>query len=195
MHFLAHLGFFLRVTLELAKTTSRRINSAGLSIIKKSESFRSKPYICPAGWWTYGYGSIWDPSGARVTKDTPPCTQQQATELLTRDVGIAERAVFRYVTVPIDDNQFSALVSFTHNLGSGALQRSTLCKRLNRGDRAGAAKEFEKWCFGGGRKLPGLAKRRLAEKQLFLSNFQDDQEFNDWFNSMWGMQNYLQLTR
>jgi lysozyme len=73
------------------------------------------------------------------------------------------------VTVPLNDNEFGALTSFTFNLGIGNLKSSTLLKKLNAGDRAGAADEFGKWVNAGGKPLPGLVKRRAAERALFLT--------------------------
>ena len=82
---------------------------------------------------------------------------------------MAERAVLRLITVPLSDGQFDALVSFTFNLGSGALQRSTLRRKVNRQEYEDAALEFGKWVWAGGRRLKGLINRRKAEAALFLS--------------------------
>jgi lysozyme len=83
------------------------------------------------------------------------------------DVQTAERAVLRLITVPLTDGQFDALVSFTFNLGAGALQRSTLRRKINRGDHANVPAEFRKWVWAGGRKLEGLVRRREAEAALY----------------------------
>lgn len=80
---------------------------------------------------------------------------------------IAERAVLRLISVPLTDGQFDALVSFTFNLGAGALQRSTLRRKMNRGEAEDVPAEFMKWVWAGGRKLKGLIKRRCAEALLF----------------------------
>ena len=96
-------------------------------------------------------------------------TPIEADELLVREVRHAERQVARLVTVAVTENQFSALSSFTFNVGGGAFQASTLRRRLNRGDIEGAAAEFPRWRYGGGRVLPGLVRRRAAERLLFLS--------------------------
>ena len=87
---------------------------------------------------------------------------------MKRDLSIAERGVLKQTKVPLTDNQFDALCSFVFNLGSGAFQSSTLRRRLNRGDYEGAANEFPRWVFAGGRKLKGLIKRRSDERLLFL---------------------------
>jgi GH24 family phage-related lysozyme (muramidase) len=86
-----------------------------------------------------------------------------------RDLAPREVAVSRLITVPLNQNQFDALVSFVFNLGSGALQCSTLRRRLNAGAYLEAADEFPKWVYAGGRKLKGLVRRREAERILFLS--------------------------
>ncbi len=97
------------------------------------------------------------------------CTQEQAEQWLQEDVQSAVDAVNRLVTVQLTQNQFDALVDFTFNLGSGNLQSSTLLRLLNAGNYAGAAGEFEKWDKAGGQALPGLLRRRQAERDLFNS--------------------------
>jgi lysozyme len=94
-------------------------------------------------------------------------TPEQAEALLRQDVQTAEQAVLRLITVPLTDGQFDALVSFTFNLGAGALQRSTLRRKVNRGDHAAVPAEFRKWVWAGGRKLQGLVRRRKAETKLY----------------------------
>jgi lysozyme len=91
----------------------------------------------------------------------------RAIELLEKDVASAERAVLRFIAVPLTDGQFNALVSFTFNLGSGALQRSTLRRKVNREEHADVPAELMKWVWAGGRKLKGLMKRRKAEIYLY----------------------------
>lgn len=94
-------------------------------------------------------------------------TAEEAEILLKADLQAAEAAVSRLVHVPLTQGQFDALVSFVFNLGGGRLAASTLLRRLNRKDYDGAAEQFSKWVFGGGKKLPGLIARREAERQLF----------------------------
>jgi len=91
----------------------------------------------------------------------------QAIELLEKDVASAERAVLRFITVPLTDGQFDALVSFTFNLGAGALQRSTLRRKVNREEHDDVPAEFMKWVWAGGSKLKGLVKRRKAEVKIY----------------------------
>jgi len=97
-------------------------------------------------------------------------TKEQASNLLKQDANLAEQAVGRFIRVALTDGQFDALVSFTFNLGSGALQRSTLRSKLNRKDYAGASREFSRWVWAGGRRLKGLVRRRHAEATLFAQN-------------------------
>ena len=96
-------------------------------------------------------------------------SQAEATDLLECDVQVAERAVLRLTTVSLTDGQFGALVSFTFNLGAGALQRSTLRSKVNRGEYGDIPSELAKWVWAAGRKLPGLVQRRHAEGLLYRS--------------------------
>ncbi|HZF55898.1 MAG TPA: type VI secretion system tip protein TssI/VgrG [Polyangiaceae bacterium] len=148
-----------------------RLNKAGLALIKKSEGFRSKPYVDPVGIPTIGYGTIKYPNGRAVRMSDPPISEARATKYLKRDARSRELAVIAMVKVPLNVNQFSALVSFAYNVGLGALQGSTLLKKLNAGKYNGAASEFMKWNKGtiGGKLvvLPGLTIRRAAERKLF----------------------------
>ena len=124
--------------------------------------------LCPAKVWTVGYGSTTGSDGGPVDPDMEPITEVHADALLGRDLETSERWVSRLVKKPISENQFSALTSYTFNVGCGALQRSTLRMKLNRGEYLGAADEFPKWRRAGGRILAGLVRRRAAERALFL---------------------------
>lgn len=141
----------------------RHITQDGLNLIKHFEGFEPEIYLDAAGLPTIGYGhlirSVEDFSGG--------ISEEEAETLLADDVQIAERAVLRLVKVPLTDNQFNALVSFTFNLGSGALQRSTLRRKVNREEHAEAPPEFMRWVWAGGRKLKGLIRRREAEATLY----------------------------
>lgn len=138
------------------------ISPAGLEMIKRFEGLRLTAYQCEAGRWTVGYGHTEDVhEGATITA-------HQADVMLEVDVSHFEAAVEGLLEVPVNQHQFDALVSFAFNLGSGALGRSTLLKKLNACDFAGAADEFGKWVYAGGRVSPGLVKRRAAERELFL---------------------------
>ena len=94
-------------------------------------------------------------------------TQAEATELLCKDVRIAERAVLRLISVPLTDGQFDALVSFTFNLGAGALQRSTMRRKVNRGQHEAVPAELMKWVWADGKRLPGLVRRRRLESNFY----------------------------
>ena len=146
----------------------RKVSDPGLILVKHYEGFSNEAYRCTASYWTIGYGAIWGINGRRVTEDHPNINEAQGGQLLKRDLSIAERGVLKQTKVPLTDNQFDALCSFVFNLGSGAFQSSTLRRRLNRGDYEGAANEFPRWVFAGGRKLKGLIKRRSDERLLFL---------------------------
>jgi|TARA_Y100001938_G_scaffold144387_1_gene218869 lysozyme len=140
----------------------------GLDLIKLYEGYSSSPYLCPAQHWTIGYGAIWGMDDKRVTEDHPDINEDQADYLLRRDVKKSEMAVLRHIRVPLEDGQFNALCSFVFNLGSGALQSSTLRRKINRGDYIGAANEFPRWVYAGGRRLKGLVRRREHERSMFM---------------------------
>ena len=145
-----------------------KCNEAGLQIIKVFEGFRSSPYKCSAGVPTIGYGSTRGFDRRPVKMSMGSITEDEAYKLLKRDIGSAERSVSRLIKVDLNDNEFSSLVSFVYNLGSGNLQNSTLRSKLNRDDREGASNEFPKWRRAGGKILKGLVLRREAERNLFL---------------------------
>jgi lysozyme len=134
----------------------------GLALIRKHEGLRFRAYRCPTGKVTIGYGHT------RTAKEGQVISKAAAESLLMEDVEDAEKIVDRLVNVPLNQNQFDALVSFVFNIGAGKFGSSTLLKRLNAGNYAGAAKEFSRWVFGGGVRLAGLANRRADEKTLFL---------------------------
>lgn len=140
-----------------------KLTDKGIELIKNSESCRLEAYLCPAQIPTIAYGKT------KGVKLGMKISQSQAEEFLRQDLAEFEEGVKKLVKVPLTDNQFSALVSFSYNLGLGALSKSTLLKKLNAKDYAGAATEFKRWVRGGGKVLPGLVKRRAAEKALFLS--------------------------
>ncbi len=140
----------------------RQTNNRAIELIKKFEGFSAFPYMCPAGYWTVGFGHRTIDKHTIISEDT-------AEKFLRYDLSYAERAVNKQITSALTENQFGALVSFVFNLGSGRLQSSTLRMKLNRGDYEGAANELMKWVKGGGRTLKGLVIRRQAERELFLS--------------------------
>jgi len=138
------------------------ISGNGLKIIKEFEGLKFKSYLCPAGVLTIGYGHT-----GKDVKPNQEISIEEAESLLIQDAVKFENAVNRLVKVEINQNQFDALVSFTYNLGEGNLGRSTLLKKINEKDFAGAAPEFMNWTKAGGKVLDGLKRRRKSEKELF----------------------------
>ena len=139
------------------------ISQTGIDLIKQFEGCKLEAYQCSAGVWTIGYGH----TGSDVTKGRK-ITQNDAESLLKQDLIVHCNNVLKLVKVKLNQNQFDALVSFEYNVGYGNLSSSTLLKLLNKGDYTGAAGQFEKWVYAGGKVLAGLQKRRKAEKELFL---------------------------
>lgn len=140
------------------------ISQKGIDLIKSFEGLELKAYKDSVGVVTIGYGS----TGPHVAMGQT-ITESQAETLLKSDVGRFEKGVEDLVTVPLNQNQFDALVSFSFNLGLGNLKSSTLLRKLNSLDYVGAANEIPRWDKAGGKVLKGLTRRRLAEKELFLS--------------------------
>ena len=139
-----------------------KTSDVGIELIKKYEGCVLKAYKCPSGVWTIGYGHTTGvKSGMKITKT-------QAVNYLKQDLSIYEKAVTDYVKVPLNQNQFDALVSFSFNCGVGALKTSTLLQKLNSSDYNGAANEFPRWNKSNGKVLNGLVRRRQEEKELFL---------------------------
>lgn len=141
----------------------RKINDAGLALVKEFEGLRLNAYQDIVGMWTIGYGHT---KGVRRGQSV---TSQEAEELLRGDLAEAEAGVENVVKVELSDNQFSALVSFAYNLGIGTLRRSTLLKQLNLGNYAIAAAQILRFDHAGGKKVAGLTRRRQAERALFLA--------------------------
>jgi len=141
---------------------SLRINDAGLDIIKESEGLRLEAYAA-GGRWYIGYGhSCTDCAGATIT-------EAQAEALLRDDVGVAEAAVKKRILVPVNENEFSAMVSLAYNIGSGNFAKSPVVARLNEGDRQGAADAFRIHNRAGYQVIEHLTHRREKERALFLS--------------------------
>ena len=149
-----------------------RVSNKGLKIIKACEGLYLKPYLCPGGIWTIGYGST-----RGVTRNTRSITKQQALVRLKMDVlNEAERPLKNLVCVTLNQNQYDALASFIFNIGQGNFRASTLRQKLNRGDYQGAANEFWKWRRARGKILPGLVKRREMEETLFITPVIDESQ-------------------
>ena len=148
-----------------------------LDLIKEFEGYlkrlndgtdRVKPYLCPAGVPTIGWGTTRYPDGRRVKLSDKPIDQATATRYLAHELTQDEAAFDRLTTVRLPPLSRGALVSFVYNCGAGAYKGSTLRKRVNAGRWADVPKELAKWKYGGGKVLPGLVRRRAAEAELFL---------------------------
>jgi len=141
-----------------------------VDLIKSFEGYFSKPYLCPAGVPTIGYGTILYPNGKRVSLRDEPCTELQAEEWLMYEVNMKARKVDAMTTDGVTQNQFDALVSFAYNLGEGALQKSTLLRKVNSNPNDESIKaEFMRWVNANGKKLGGLVRRRAAESDLYFT--------------------------
>jgi lysozyme len=141
-----------------------KTNEAGKRLIKSFEGCRLTAYKCPAGVWTIGYGETAGVHEGMVI------TQEQADQMFDSALARYEIPVMNVVAVPLNENQFSALVSLSYNIGNGAFGRSTLLRKLNESDYSAAAEQFLVWNKGGGKVLNGLTRRREAERALFLLN-------------------------
>ena len=147
---------------------SMSVSNKGVDLICEFEGKRLVAYDDGVGVWTIGFGTIKYPNGVRVKKgDT--CTLEQAKEYMRHDLIEFEYTVNSSVRVPLNQNQFDALVSLAYNIGSSAFKSSTLVKKLNTGDYQGAADQFNVWVNAGGKRMQGLVSRRDREKLLFLS--------------------------
>ena len=148
----------------------KTMSDAGITLIKKFEGFRARPYLCPASVATCGYGSTFYADGTPVKLSDPVVSQADAEVLLQGTLGQYEAAVNDSITQPLTQGQFDACVDFAYNCGAMAFRSSTLRKKINAGDMAGAALEFARWNKGGGVVLAGLVRRREAERLLFVGN-------------------------
>jgi lysozyme len=158
-----------------------KVSPAAIQMIKHHEGVRTKPYRCPALLWTVGVGHVIDPTHATVKyeerKNLPiPAgwdrilTMDEVDRILSQDLGRFERGVVRLCPAAVGNQGiFDSLVSFAFNVGLGNLQRSSLRMKTNRGELEEAADEFMKWTKAGGKVLPGLIKRRMEERALYLS--------------------------
>lgn len=133
--------------------------------VKRATPITAAPYICPAGFWTIGYGHLCKP-------DHSPITQDDAEVYLAQDLVTALNATLRYCPVLAiePEARLAAIVDFTFNLGAGRLQTSTLRRRINQRDWITAGQELRRWIYGGGKVLPGLVTRRKAEATWLLRN-------------------------
>ena len=132
------------------------------------EGFRSRPYICPAGWPTQGFGTVYKPDGTRVTMDDPPISKAQADEWLLSELRSSYGAGILKASPNLIKHPkvLAAAIDFAYNLGVARYRASTLRKRLEAEDWSGAKQQFMRWTKAGGRELPGLVRRRKAEVSL-----------------------------
>lgn len=149
-----------------------KTSDSGVALIKAHEGLRLEAYPDIGYGWdraTIGYGHTSQAGPPAVTRGMK-ITAADADAILRADLVKFEQAVAKAVKVPLTQSQFDALVSFTFNLGPGNLGKSTLLRKLNAGDYAGAAAEFPKWNKSNGKVLAGLTRRRADEQALFLSS-------------------------
>jgi lysozyme len=145
----------------MKESSVRRINEAGLVLIKKHEGLSLRAYRCPAGALTIGYGHTGEVEEGDVI------TESEAEDLLRKDLRTFETGVGQMVAVALNDNQFSALVSFSFNIGLGAFARSTLLSLLNRGWYEQVPAQLMRWSRAAGKNLAGLGRRRRDEAILW----------------------------
>jgi len=137
-------------------------------LCKRFEGFRAKPYLCPAGIPTIGYGSTYYADGKKVTLNDSSISQEAANALLMSELqhtyllGVLKNCPI----LATDERKCNAIVDFCYNLGVGRLQTSTLKRKINAQDWDGAKEQLMLWTKGGGKVLPGLLKRRQAEVTL-----------------------------
>lgn len=148
--------------------TDRALDIA-VDLIAREEGFRSEPYLDVAGIPTIGYGFTYHEDGTRVTMQDPPMDEEAARKRLQALVAKVLFNVRQMAPAGMTANQEAALASFAFNLGTGALRSSTLMRLLSEGDVAGAADQFGRWVYAGGKVWPGLVNRREREKELFLA--------------------------
>jgi len=146
-----------------------KISAAGIELLKQFEGCRLTAYQDSVGVWTIGFGTT------AGVKEGQTISQVKAEEYLRFDLAIFEKAVTESLKVPVNQNQFDALVSFTYNVGVSAFRSSTLLNLINeKTDKKVVATEFSKWVKAGNQTLPGLVSRRKAESELFLKGTKND---------------------
>ena len=146
-----------------------KISAAGIELLKQFEGCRLTAYQDSVGVWTIGFGTT------TGVKEGQTISQVKAEEYLRFDLAIFEKAVTESLKVPVNQNQFDALVSFTYNVGVSAFRSSNLLNLINeKTDKKVVAAEFSKWVKAGNQTLPGLVSRRKAESELFLKGAKND---------------------
>ena len=141
------------------------------ALCKQFEGYKGKPYLCPAGVPTIGYGSTYYADGRKVALTDAPMSEPDAAALLLQELHHTYLpGVLRQCPILLtDERKCNAIVDFVYNLGLGRLQTSTLKRKINVSDWDAAQEQLMLWTKGGGRVLPGLVKRRAAESALLAS--------------------------
>ena len=147
-----------------------KTSEVGLNLIKHYEGYKTKPYRCPAGLWTVGYGHVINDGRVLPANCNRVFLKDEINALLIADLKRFERGVTMYCPVQLTQNQFDALVSFSFNLGLGTLQRSKVRQRINRNNIVGAGEVLLKYNTARGKVLKGLDLRRKDEYALLMSN-------------------------
>ena len=145
------------------------VNDATLRLIKEFEGFRAAAYRCPAGVWTIGYGTTAAADVGITPRAGMVIDEAQAEVYLRRTVEKFAATIRPMITAPVNENQFGAMVSLAYNIGPAAFGRSSVLSRFNAGKIQSAADAFRMWNQAGGKVLPGLVRRREAERALFLT--------------------------
>ncbi|WP_019223004.1 lysozyme [Bartonella rattaustraliani] len=145
----------------------RKISTEALALIKQWEGLRLEAYEDSGGVWTIGYGHTSAAGAPTVHKDMQ-ITEKEAEKILRQDLKKCESVVVKAVIVPLNDEQFAALVSFCYNVGITAFCKSTLLKKLNKGEYETIPTELQKWTRVGGKRIQGLVNRRAAEAGLWV---------------------------
>ena len=148
------------------------------NLLKKFEGCKLKAYRCPAGILTIGYGHT-SAAGAPEVTEGMTITQQEAEDILKKDLVKYEQSVLAMVKVPLAQNQYDVLVDFIYNAGGGALKTSTLLKKVNAGNFDAVPDELMKWTKGGGKVLPGLVRRRQAESAWWTAHHDHPHDHED----------------
>lgn len=144
-----------------------QINQATVDLVKEFEGLRLTAYRDAVGVWTIGYGTTAAAGVGIIPRAGLTIIEPAAEEYLRIAVEKFAAQIAPHIAVPVTDNQFGAIVSLAYNVGAPAVIKSTLLRKLNAGDYAGAAAEFARWNKAGGKVLAGLTRRRAAERKLF----------------------------
>jgi lysozyme len=153
---------------QTAKTKRPSAAKLAAEVIKEFEGYSSKPYLCPSGIPTIGYGNTMYTNGERVTMDDPEIDKAEAEKMLLDTIKTVEKQVKNVLEVKLKAHQLAALISFTYNVGIGNFSNSTLLAWLNSNpDFQRIPEQFRRWNKGGRKVLNGLIRRREAEIELW----------------------------